>query len=104
MTVRGTVKLPGSHYRKDDRPELTSPSSYILGANTAAKCAALETEAAQLAEAKKRAIADAENLDDRYQKLDAILDAASQIVTYADWTLLDYPASAHAPAHISKSA
>jgi uncharacterized protein YPO0396 len=102
VTVRGTVKLPGSHYRKDDRPELTSPSSYILGANTAAKCAALETEATQLAEAKKKAVANAEDLDDRYQKLDAILDAASQLVTYADWTLLDYRASARACGHLKK--
>ena len=100
VTVRGTVKLPGSHYRKDDRPELTSPSSYILGANTAAKRAALETEATQLAKAKTKAIADADDLDVRYQKLDAILDAASQIVTYADWTLLDYWASARAGDHL----
>ena len=102
VTVRGTVKLPGSHYRKDDRPELTSPSSYILGANTAAKRAALETEATQLAEAKKKAVADAEDLDGRYQKLDAILDAASQIVTYTDWTLLDYRASARAGARLKE--
>ena len=102
VTVRGTVKLPGSHYRKDDRPELTSPSSHILGANTAAKRAALEIEATQLAEAKKKAVAGAEDLDGRYQKLDAILDAASQIVTYADWTLLDYQASARAGDHLKE--
>jgi len=48
LTVFGRVKLRGNHYRKDDRPELTSPSSFILGANTTAKLAALEEETAEL--------------------------------------------------------
>ena len=53
VTVRGTVKQRGNHYRKDDRPEVTSPSSYILGGNTAAKRAALEEEVADLAAAQQ---------------------------------------------------
>ena len=60
VTVSGTVKQRGNHYRKDDRPEVTSPSSYILGGNAAAKRAgAREAEAARL-EARPATAGDAE--------------------------------------------
>lgn len=90
VTVRGTVKLPGNHYRKDDRPELTNPSSYILGANVAAKRAALEAEVAELADAEKRAAAVAKRLDERVRSLQVTLEATDQLSAYASWTDLDH--------------
>ncbi len=96
VTVRGTVKLPGNHYRKDDRPELTHPSSYILGANTAAKLAALETEVDELAGAARRAVTEADGLDDRYRRLETTIDAATQLVVCSSWTQLDHWSSAAA--------
>lgn len=95
VTVHGTVKQPGNHYRKDDRPELTNPSSYILGANTATKRAALEGEVNELATAKQKADAEACELDESYRNLESTIDAATKLLGYSDWIQLDYWASAH---------
>lgn len=102
VTVRGTVKQPGNHYRKDDRPEVTNPSSYILGANTATKRAALEREVNQLAEAKQQADTEARILDESYRNLDSTISAATQLLTYTDWTKLDYWTSAHTAQHLAE--
>jgi uncharacterized protein YPO0396 len=90
VTLRGTVKLPGNHYRKDDRPELTNPSSYILGANTAAKRAALEREVEGLALSMKAAFDEAEALDLHYQGLERKIEAAKQVAGYPYWSALDH--------------
>ena len=94
VTVRGTVKMRGNHYRKDDRPELTRPSSYILGSSTAAKRAALEAEVADLHAVKKRAEEEADRLDRQWQDRSSAIDAATQLSAYTSWTDLDYWASA----------
>ncbi|NED95559.1 hypothetical protein G1H11_09555 [Phytoactinopolyspora alkaliphila] len=90
VTVRGTVKLPGSHYRKDDRRELTDPASYILGGDVTAKRRAVEAEAGRLATDEEKARADAEALDRRYRDLESTIDAASQLGGYESWTQLDH--------------
>lgn len=96
VTVRGTVKLPGNHYRKDDRPELTNPSSYILGANTVAKRAALAREVEALASAMKEATREAREMDERYRTLDATIEAVARVGEYASWEVLDHWAAAGA--------
>ncbi|HZO64730.1 MAG TPA: SbcC/MukB-like Walker B domain-containing protein [Kribbellaceae bacterium] len=90
VTLRGTVKMRGNHYRKDDRAELTSPSSYILGANPTAKRAAVEREVAHLAQIRDRAVGDARAVDERYRNLDGIIEATQQIVGWQQWTTLDH--------------
>jgi uncharacterized protein YPO0396 len=90
VTVRGTVKLPGTHYRKDDRPALTNPSSYILGANTAAKRAALALEVEALATTMAAAVQEARSLEERCRNLRGTVEAASQVGEYASWDALDY--------------
>ncbi|MFD8563143.1 ATP-binding protein [Streptosporangium canum] len=96
VTVHGTVKARGNHYRKDDRPELISPSSYILGANTAAKIAALAAEVADLTTAKDHAEAEADRLDHNWQGIETSIAAATQLTAYTSWTKLDHQASARA--------
>jgi uncharacterized protein YPO0396 len=96
VTVRGTVKQRGNHYRKDDRPEVTSPSSYILGGNTAAKRAALEQEVNDLAAAREQAETEADQLDGELANLTTIVAAAAQLVGYTSWDDLDHWASARA--------
>ena len=96
VTVRGTVKQRGNHYRKDDRPEVSAPSSYILGGNTAAKRAALEEEVAVLSAAKEQAETRADKLDTELDNISAIVAAATQLTLYASWDELDHWASARA--------
>ncbi|WP_240759242.1 ATP-binding protein, partial [Phytoactinopolyspora endophytica] len=102
VTLRGTVKLPGSHYRKDDRAESTNPSSFILGGNVTAKLAALESEVSALAVAEERARADADDLDRRYRELEATVDAATQLEGYTGWSRLDHWTSAESVASYSE--
>jgi uncharacterized protein YPO0396 len=90
VTVRGTVKMPGNHYRKDDRPELTNPSTYILGSNTAAKRAALAREVDELATAKARASAEARAVDNRYRSLEATIEAVAHVREYGSWSTVDH--------------
>jgi uncharacterized protein YPO0396 len=90
VTVRGTVKMPGNQYRKDDRPELTNPSSYILGANPAAKLAAVEREVAHLEQARDDAVRAARAADDQYRSLDGIIEAAQQTAKFEEWTTIDH--------------
>src|SRR5206468_244240 len=90
VTVRGTMKMPGNHYRKDDRPELTNPSTYILGANTAAKRAALAREVNDLAAAKESAAAEAKTVDERYRTLEAKIEAVAQLREYESWARVDH--------------
>lgn len=94
VTVRGTVKMRGNHYRKDDRSEVTRPSSYILGANPEAKIAALEVEVAELETATEQADTEASKLDKRWQAIEAATGAANQLAAYTTWTDLDHWASA----------
>ncbi|MGW0443802.1 ATP-binding protein [Streptosporangium sandarakinum] len=97
VTVHGTVKAHGNHYRKDDRPELAGPSSYILGANTHAKITALTADVADLKAALDQAEAEADRLDQRWQDIEAAIGAATQLTTYyTSWADLDHWASARA--------
>jgi uncharacterized protein YPO0396 len=96
VTVRGTVKQRGNHYRKDDRPEVTSPTSYILGGNPTAKRAALEEEVAALATARKQAETKADKLDSGLDNVSAIVTTATQLAVYTSWDELDHWASARA--------
>jgi len=96
VTVRGTIKLPGNHFRKDDRPEVTSPSSYILRANTAAKRAAPAVEVEQLTQDAKEAGGEAHRLDQRYRELGAMIEAVTQIAEYTAWAQVDYSSAVRA--------
>jgi uncharacterized protein YPO0396 len=93
VTVRGTVKLPGNHYRKDDRPEVAKPSSYILGADIAAKRAALEEEAARLEATKEEARTRAEELQRRSDAVRDLIQAAEQVIDHRTWADLDHESS-----------
>ena len=90
VTVHGTIKQPGNLYRKDDRPELTSRSSYILGSNPAAKVAALEKEVKELAEQRRIAETEADDIDARYTALDRTLRTGKQLGHHTDWSELDH--------------
>lgn len=90
VTVRGTVKMPGNHYRKDDRPELTNPSTYILGANTVAKRTALAHEVDKLAAAKEKATDEAKKTDERYRSLEATIEAVVHLRDYKSWDAVDH--------------
>lgn len=90
VTVNGTVKLPGNHYRKDDRPELTNRASYILGANTASKRRALEEEVAALAEVMRATAEDAGKLSGRLDHEKGRIDAAREAAEYSSWSALDH--------------
>ncbi len=89
VTVRGTVKMANNHYRKDDRPELSSPSSYILGANTVAKRAALKEEVDRLAAQVKRDHEAADAADTALRNLQARIEAVAQLIEYASWLEID---------------
>lgn len=93
VTVNGTVKRPGDHYRKDDRNETADPSFYILGANTRAKRAALEAAVAELEESRQRAKATADDIATTFQNLSGTLNAVEQLHTYSSWSQLDFWAS-----------
>ncbi|GAA1119979.1 ATP-binding protein [Nocardiopsis metallicus] len=93
VTVRGTVKLPGNHYRKDDRPDVAKPSSYILGADIATKRAALEEETARLETAKKKARDRADEIARRGDAIRDLVQAAEQVLNHHRWADLDHGAS-----------
>ncbi|SDK19846.1 Uncharacterized protein YPO0396 [Actinopolyspora mzabensis] len=90
VTINGTVKSPGNHYRKDDRSEAADPSSYILGANTRTKRAALEAAVAELDESRQKAKADADEIDSTFQNLSTTLSAVEQLRTYSSWSQLNF--------------
>jgi uncharacterized protein YPO0396 len=101
VTVGGTVKSAGNRYRKDDRPETASPSSWILGGSRPAKLQALEAEAARL-EAEAATAGDAERgLDTEVQQATAARDAAVQLGGYASWDDLDHWSSAALAARLA---
>ena len=94
VTVSGTVKQRGNHYRKDDRSEFTSPSSWILGGSAAAKIEALEAETVRLEAAASAAAAAEAGLDEKWQAVTSALDAAAQLQGYGSWADLDHWAPA----------
>jgi len=96
VTLRGTVKARGNYYRKDDRPELTNPSSWILGANVAAKRAALEAEVAELQAAMQKAEEEAEENDCHWERICSEIDTATHLGAYGSWSDLDHWASERA--------
>lgn len=90
VTLTGTVKQRGNHYRKDDRPELTRPSSWILGGSATAKTEALRADVARLA-AEADAAGQAESgLEERWRALTVAHDAAAQLEGYTAWMDLDH--------------
>jgi uncharacterized protein YPO0396 len=102
VTVSGTVKQRGNHYRKDDRPELISPSSWILGGSAAAKIEALAAETAGLeAEAREAEAAEAA-VEAQWQAVTSALDAAFQLQDYASWTDLDHWTSARTAGQLAE--
>jgi uncharacterized protein YPO0396 len=90
VTLNGTVKLPGSHYRKDDRRAITDPAAYVLGGDIGAKRTALEAEVDRLAEAEKTARSEADELDQHYRQVESIIEAANQLDGYPNWDHLDH--------------
>ncbi|WP_435592121.1 ATP-binding protein [Nocardia sp. bgisy118] len=90
VTIRGTVKLPGGHYRKDDRAAVTSPSSYILGGNVAAKRQALEDEVTALEEKATRTAHDADQFNRTITSLTATREAARSLTAYTNWSEIDH--------------
>jgi uncharacterized protein YPO0396 len=94
VTVGGTVKSGENRYRKDDRPETASPSSWILGGSRPAKIAALEAEAARL-ETEAATASDAERaLDTQVQQAAAARNATADLESYGSWDDLDQWSSA----------
>lgn len=89
VTVRGTVKMPGNHYRKDDRPELTAPSAYILGADTARKRAALADELEHLDADTGDAEQTANDLSRQLDRARGRTEAAETATGFASWAMLD---------------
>jgi uncharacterized protein YPO0396 len=102
VTVSGTVKQRGNRYRKDDRSELTSPSSWILGGSAAAKIEALEAETTRLAAEAQAAAAAEQDLERQGQEAVRALDALSQLEGYAAWTDLDHWAPARTAAGLAE--
>jgi uncharacterized protein YPO0396 len=96
VTVNGTVKMPGNHYRKDDRPELTNPANYILGANTAAKRQALEREVATLAEELRLAKESADGFAQRLEGLNTRIAATTDLMSFTNWSDIDHWTPTHA--------
>ncbi len=90
VTINGTLKLPGNHYRKDDRPELTKRSSFILGANTTTKRQALEVEVAGLAEELRAASDTAGELGEQLDRLGKHVEAARELIEFTSWSELDH--------------
>lgn len=95
VTVRGTVKMPGNHYRKDDRHELTDPSSYILGGNIAAKQDALEAEVTALKTRVDRTAQEADQLEQALSALTSTRDAAQKLTEYSSWIGIDHRSAEH---------
>ncbi|MEU8377449.1 ATP-binding protein [Micromonospora sp. NPDC048894] len=89
VTVRGTLKLPGNHYRKDDREEVTNPSSYILGVNTIAKREALKAEVDTLHERRRIATEKADEHQNRLRAAENTIAAVHQLDDYPAWAVLD---------------
>jgi len=94
VTIRGTVKMGGNHYRKDDRLEVASPSSYILGANTIAKRDALQAEVDRLAAQVRFDHTEADAADTRLRNLQARIDAVGQLLDYTSWAEIDQAGAA----------
>ncbi|MGD9526125.1 ATP-binding protein [Pseudonocardia sp.] len=90
VTVRGTVKMPGHHYRKDDRPEVTLPSAYILGGNVAVKRDALTEVVAELQRTADVAERAAEQLETSITDATGRRDAAQKLAEYTHWSDLDH--------------
>ena len=90
VTIRGTVKMPGNHYRKDDRPDLTAASAYILGADTARKRAALADELEQLRTGAVEAERTANDLSGQLDRVRARTEAAEAAKGFVSWALLDH--------------
>ncbi|MGA6205456.1 ATP-binding protein [Nocardia testacea] len=103
VTLRGTVKLPGAHYRKDDRPAATSPSSYVLGGNIAAKRQALEDEVAELEEKSRQADEEAEQFGQETTKLTAIGEAAKSLTEYTNWVDIDHESAGRSVTELETS-
>lgn len=93
VTINGTVKRPGHHYRKDDRAEVAAPSSYILGANTVHKRDALKAEIEALKAEQVFADEKAETHERQYRNLDAAITSAAALTEYSSWHDLDHWAS-----------
>ncbi|MEU4808117.1 SbcC/MukB-like Walker B domain-containing protein [Nocardia fluminea] len=90
VTINGTIKLPGSHYRKDDRASVSNPSSYILGGNVVAKRQALEEEVATLKLDATRAADEADKFNHAITSLSGIVHAARSLMAFASWSEIDY--------------
>jgi len=90
VTVNGTVKSGTNQYRKDDRPELTNPDSWILGGNIEAKKQALATVVGQLLTAHQKAETAASDLERALKAADRVIEAADQAAEYTNWSHLDY--------------
>ncbi|GIJ48388.1 nuclease [Virgisporangium aliadipatigenens] len=93
VTLRGTVKLPGNHYRKDDRDETANPANYILGADTGTKRDALQSEVDALHRAEREATAAADNHQSRLRAAQESLAAAGELDAYPSWAAIDRWAS-----------
>lgn len=94
VTVNGTVKLPGSTYRKDDRPEVARASSFILGTDPEAKRAALAGELKELTALAEAARERSDALEQAHERDGRFIDAAAQLRDYTSWTELDQAGSA----------
>jgi uncharacterized protein YPO0396 len=93
VTVRGTVKLPGNHYRKDDRDETANPANYILGADTGTKRDALQQEVDALHRAERAATEAADRHEAQSRAARETLAAVADLDAYPSWAALDRWAS-----------
>jgi uncharacterized protein YPO0396 len=89
VTVRGTVKLPGNHYRKDDRDETGNAANYILGGNTRTKREALEAEVDALRRAERDATEAADTHQARLRAAQETVAACADLDAYPAWAAID---------------
>ncbi|MFU8787632.1 MAG: ATP-binding protein [Methylobacter sp.] len=90
ITRAGQVKAPGERHEKDDRHRLDDRSRYVLGWTNAAKIAALEANAKQLAAALGELGRFIGTIQNQQNRLKEQLTALSKLDTYDDFRELDW--------------
>ncbi|MDP2098223.1 MAG: ATP-binding protein [Methylobacter sp.] len=94
ITRAGQVKAPGERHEKDDRHRLDDRSRYVLGWTNAAKIAALESNARQLAASLGQLGSVIGAVQSQQNQLKERLMALSKLDEYNDFQDQDWQASA----------
>jgi len=91
ITKAGQIKDPSGRHEKDDRHQLSDRSRYVLGWTNAAKIAALESKAGQLAARLAEIAALIAKVQSEQRSLANHLDALSRIEEFSNFLELDWP-------------